>query len=240
MVETQPGAVVVHELNAMGYTQLALESQAKASLVQGYASARAAKLMAEVQASAIRPGCASLTFVAATERSLRSLFDGVHARPAEAFEPEGSAEWASAPERKKQRRNLGLPLCEWGAASGLAPKPDSEVAESLLDLSSSNGSRTNSTVNLSRAVSLLDEQDLEGLAATEAQFVRGLHAQASERLLPYQRPADWAPTPAAHLCESGDTQRWARAPFATFPSPILAPFEAGLDPPGGGLSAETL
>ena len=41
MVETQPGAVVVHELNAMGYTQLALESQAKASLVQGYASARA-------------------------------------------------------------------------------------------------------------------------------------------------------------------------------------------------------
>eukprot|EP00964_Phaeocystis_antarctica_P024253 scaffold13598_cov54-Phaeocystis_antarctica.AAC.3 len=39
--------------------------------------------------------------------------------------------WASAPERKKQRRNLGLPLCEWGAASGLAPKPDSEVAESL-------------------------------------------------------------------------------------------------------------
>ena len=26
-------------------------------------------------------------------------------------------------------RNLGLPLCEWGAASGLAPKPDSEVAE---------------------------------------------------------------------------------------------------------------
>ena len=41
MVETQPGAVVVHELNAMGYTQLALESQAKASLVQGYACARA-------------------------------------------------------------------------------------------------------------------------------------------------------------------------------------------------------
>lgn len=35
--ETQPGAVVVHELNAMGYTQLALESQAKASLVQGCA-----------------------------------------------------------------------------------------------------------------------------------------------------------------------------------------------------------
>ena len=43
MVETQPGAVVVHELNAMGYTQLALESQAKASLVQGYACARASK-----------------------------------------------------------------------------------------------------------------------------------------------------------------------------------------------------
>ena len=35
--DTQPGAVVVHELNAMGYTQLALESQAKASLVQGCA-----------------------------------------------------------------------------------------------------------------------------------------------------------------------------------------------------------
>ena len=37
--ETQTGSLVAHELNAMGYTQLALESQAKASLVQGCASA---------------------------------------------------------------------------------------------------------------------------------------------------------------------------------------------------------
>ena len=37
--ETQTGSLVAHELNAMGYTQLALESQAKASLVQGCANA---------------------------------------------------------------------------------------------------------------------------------------------------------------------------------------------------------
>ena len=30
--ETQTGSLVAHELNAMGYTQLALESQAKARL----------------------------------------------------------------------------------------------------------------------------------------------------------------------------------------------------------------
>ena len=42
--ETQSGSLVAHELNAMGYTQLALESQAKASLVQGCASALRPKI----------------------------------------------------------------------------------------------------------------------------------------------------------------------------------------------------
>ena len=38
-----------------------------------------------------------------------------------------------------------------------------------------------------QAVSLLDEHDLEGLAATEAQFVRDLPGQASEKPLASER-----------------------------------------------------
>ena len=84
-----------------------------------------------------------------SHRSLPLIFPGYHQRSEETLETEGSPEGARA--LKKQRR--GLPLCEWGALTGFFPKPDSEVAESLLDLSASDGSasRTNSTANLSRA-----------------------------------------------------------------------------------------
>ena len=100
-----------HHSTAWPTSQLALPITSAYHL--RYASARAAKLMAEVQASAIRPGCASLTFVAATERSLRSLFDGVHARPAEAFEPEGSAErdsWCKRGDHVRPRGHTTLPV----------------------------------------------------------------------------------------------------------------------------------
>ena len=67
--------------------------------------------MAEVQASAIRPGCSALAFerAPAGARSLRSLFDGVRPRPAEPSEPEGAPGRDSSWERVSHARPMAPP-----------------------------------------------------------------------------------------------------------------------------------
>ena len=155
----------------MGYTQLALESQEKASAVQEYACARAARLQAQVQALARSQY--------ATKR--RELDE--RQRSADEETPEGSPERDDpdlAP-RKKPRR--GLPLSDWGRLQRrldpetTVPKTDTDVAESLLNLSSP----SNSTLNLSRAVSLLDDAELGDLASAEAQFMKDLQERSAKK-----------------------------------------------------------
>ena len=154
----------------MGYTQLALESQEKASAVQEYACARAARLQAQVQALARSQY--------ATKR--RELDE--RQRSADEETPEGSPERdPDLARRKKPRR--GLPLSDWGLLQRrldpetTVPKTDTDVAESLLNLSSP----SNSTLNLSRAVSLLDDAELGDLASAEAQFMKDLQDRSAKK-----------------------------------------------------------
>ena len=96
--------------------------------------------------------------------------------------PEGSPERdPDLARRKKPRR--GLPLSDWGLLQRrldpetTVPKTDTDVAESLLNLSSP----SNSTLNLSRAVSLLDDAELGDLASAEAQFMKDLQERSAKQ-----------------------------------------------------------